>query len=237
MKSFIFRFLAASLPNGLPLPILRGPARGYFWLVGAAPGPAKGLSVLWNRSEPTQLQEGLRLAQSAQCCFDIGAHTGLYSMVFAKNCPKVFAFEPFPRNLAWLERTLNWNRVKNVTVLPWAISSQTGPTLFNVGSHSSLGRLGTDGALPVFSISLKDFLQRYSMHPDVMKIDVEGEELELLKGGSEFLRNRKPALLLSVHSSELRQSCLGLLKGFGYSRFKPLDTSDPNQANEFCIEA
>ena len=230
--------LAASLlPTGLPLPVLRGPARGCFWLVGAAPGPSKGLSVLLNRSEPEQLREAQRLAQGRRCCFDIGAHAGLYSLIFAKQAASVCAFEPLPLNISWLTRTLAWNRVSNVTVLPWAVSSTTGLHAFEEGTHSSMGKLEATGRIPVFTVSLKDFIAKYGLQPEVMKIDVEGAEGEVLRGGLNYLKERKPAILLSVHGQDCRQDCLTFLRELGYTRLQPLDSRSLDDADEYCIEA
>ncbi len=231
------RILATLLPDGLPLPICRGPAKGRVWLAGAAPGPSKGPSVLWNRSEPEQLQAAERLARNARFCFDIGAHAGLYSLVFAKTAEKVFAFEPLPRNLAWLMRTLAWNRIGNVTVLPWAVAEKSGLRRFQEGAFNSMGRLEAEGILPVFAISLRNFLAQNPSSPEVIKIDVEGAEGEVLRGGLEFLREKKPALLLSVHGAERRRECLGLLRDLGYSRLEPLGARDLDKADEYCVQA
>ncbi|HAO98929.1 MAG TPA: hypothetical protein DCQ83_02670 [Fibrobacteres bacterium] len=234
---FPSRLAASLLPTGLPLPVIRGPARGGIWLTGAAPGPSKGLSVLWNRSEPEQLEAAARLSDNATCCFDIGAHSGLYSLVFSRRAKRVCAFEPLPRNIAWLMRTLSWNHVSNTTVLPWAVAGETGFRTFQEGAHSSMGRLDSTGDIHVFATTLREFITREQLFPEVIKIDVEGAEAEVLRGGLEFLRERKPALLLSVHGTVCRNECLELLKGLGYSRIQPLDMRGSDDADSFRIES
>jgi FkbM family methyltransferase len=234
--SGLFTLAANLIPDGTALPILRGPARGGSWYAGAAPGPGKGLSVLLNRSEPRQLQAAWELSRDAECCFDIGAHSGLYSLVFSRRARSVCAFEPLPRNIFWLMRTLERNRARNVRVLPWAVSGETGLSSFEEGPHSSMGKLALAG-IPVITVSLRDFMARYGFRPDVLKIDVEGAETEVLRGGLEYLRERRPALLLSIHGPELRTQCLGLLREAGYTRFAPLDAADLGAAHEYRIEA
>ncbi len=229
--------LARLIPDGLPLPILRGPARGMRWITGAAPGPSKGLSVLLDRSETRQLAAAAELSRGASCCLDIGAHTGLYSLVFARAGARVFAFEPWLRNLAWLHRTLEINRATTVTVLPWAVAAASGILSFREGIHNSMGRLDPGGGHPVFAISLRDFLAREPVTPSVLKIDVEGAETEVLRGGLDYLRERRPALLLSVHGPERRRECLALARELGYARIEPLDARDPEKAEEYRIEA
>jgi len=233
----LFRLPVSLLPDGLPLPVLRGPARGRRWLVGAAPGPLKGLSVIWNRSEPEQLRAAHRLSQGKRCCFDIGAHAGLYSLVFARHAEQVCAFEPWPPNISWLIRTLAWNNVSRVRVLPWAVSSRTGLHTFREGAHSSMGQLESSGTVPVFTVSLHDFIAQYGLEPELIKIDVEGAETEVLRGGMEFLRERRPALLLSVHGEERRRECLELVRELGYTRLQPLNAASLDAADEFCVEA
>ena len=232
----LLNLAARFVPEGTLLPVLRGPARGLRWYAGAAPGPSKGLSVLWNRSEPAQLAAAARLAAGAACCLDIGAHTGLYTLVFARAARRVVAFEPWPRNLSWLHRTLEANRVANATVLPWAVARETGILSFREGPYNSMGRLDAAGDHPVFAIGLDDFIARDGGKPEVLKIDVEGAEVDVLRGGLGYLRERRPALLLSVHGADKREECLALARDLGYARIAPLNYRDPGQADEFLIE-
>ena len=235
--SALLRPLARLIPDGLPLPILRGPAAGGRWYSGAAPGPSKGLSVLWNRSEPEQLAAAAEMSRDAESCFDIGAHAGLYSLVFARHAWRVVAFEPWPRNIAWLHRTLEANAVRNVTVTPWAVSGETGTLSFREGPHNSMGRLDAGGEHPVFAVSLRDFLALSGLRPSALKIDVEGAETDVLRGGLDYLRERRPGLLLSVHGAKRRTECLTLARELGYARIEPLNARDPERADEFRIEA
>lgn len=230
------RLLSGWIPDGTALPVMRGPARGSRWLVGAAPGPSRGLSVLWNRSEPEQLAAAAELARGAECCLDIGAHTGLYSLVFARRARRVIAFEPWPRNIAWLHRTLDRNGVDNVTILPWAVALDTGILSFREGAHTSMGRLDAAGDFPVFAVSLRDLIARHGHRPDVLKIDTEGAETDVLRGGLDYLRERHPALLLSVHGAERRTECLALARALGYTRIEPLNARDIDSADEYRIE-
>jgi FkbM family methyltransferase len=233
----IKRALAMAFPDGTPVPVLAGPLRGKWWLAGAAPGPSKGLSVVLNRSEPGQLREADRLAFRGSVCFDIGAHAGLYSLLFSGRAKRVFAFEPFPRNLAWLVRTLSVNKAANVQVVPWALSGATGPTRFSAGEHNSEGRLDPRGDLAVFAMACDEFCAFEKVRPDLMKIDVEGAEAEVLRGASETLRAAKPALLLSTHGDEAKEECFRILSGLGYGAPRPLDKGNLADAAEFAVTA
>lgn len=233
------RALAACIPDGMPLPILAGPLRGSRWLAGAAPGPAKGLSTLFNRCEPGQLKEALRLAALERdgICFDIGAHSGLYALALARASRLVYAFEPLPRNLAYLVRTLAVNRVRNVHVIPWAVGGASRLDGFQEGDHSSEGRLDAAGTMPVFTVTCDEFSTRYHAVPSLLKIDVEGTELEVLKGAMGILKSRRPAILLSTHGDGVKADCLRYLRDLGYGKAVPLDAASEAEAREFSLTA
>ncbi len=229
------RALARWLPDGLPLPILTGPLRGRWWATGSAPGPSKGLSVIANRSEPGQLARAAAWARVSRLCLDVGAHAGLYSLLFSRFAERVYAFEPLPANLALLQRTLRLNRVRNVRVLPWAMGGKTGMLRFEPHAVSSMGSLNDGGSLPVYCVTLPDFLGLEGVKPDLIKIDIEGAEGDWMETALESLRVIKPRLLLSTHGETVRARCLRLASDAGYATCDPLDHRDPGQASEFAL--
>ena len=240
LAAFAARFAAGLIPDGTPLPILSGPLRGAWWLAGAAPGPSKGLSVLLDRCERGQLAEAGRLCRPGGVCLDIGAHAGLYSLLFARRGSRVFAFEPLPANLAWLGRTLRANRVAGVaaiTVVPWALSDREGTTSFREGEHSSEGRLDPAGRQPAYATTCDAFCAFAGIRPDVLKIDVEGEEAAVLRGAAGILAALRPAILLSTHGDPAKEACLRLLRDAGYGRPQPLDAAEEAEAREFSLTA
>ena len=224
------------IPNGIKLPVLTGPLKGSRWIAGAAAGEGKGLSVLVNRSEPEQLAHAVKWVKSTSVCFDVGANVGFYTLLFARYGSLVYAFEPVPRNLAYLSRTLECNKLKNVVVVPWALSDTFGARSFELHDNCALGRLGPGGQ-PAVTISLDEFCETYHAEPDLIKIDVEGAEEAVLRGGRRMLERKRPALLLSVHSRELRAKCLGILCQMGYNLFKPLDIPRDGEAMSFACSA
>lgn len=243
LAAFAARFAAGLIPDGTPLPVLAGPLRGAWWLAGAAPGPSKGLSVLLGRSEAGQLAEAARLCRPGADCLDIGAHAGMYSLLFSRRGARVFAFEPLPANLAWLGRTLHANRTMGatgaakVTVVPWALSDREGATLFREGAHSSEGRLDPSGTQPAYATTCDAFCAFAGIRPALLKIDVEGEEAAVLRGAASLLKERRPAVLLSTHGDAAKEACLRLLRDAGYGRPKPLDAAGEAEAREFSLTA
>lgn len=228
------KFAACLVPTGMTLPILAGPLRGSMWIAGAAAGDGKGLSIILNRAEPRQLQLARSWVTPESICFDIGANVGLYTLLFGKCGQHVYSFEPVPRNVHYLYRVVSLNRLPNVTILPWAVSDRVEFTRFALGDNCAVGKLAAAGTQPAACVSVDEFIERYGAMPDLHKIDVEGAEERVLRGACGLLAGRRPRILLSVHSPELRRSCLTLLQNAGYRLLQPLDSPDIENAFEFA---
>jgi len=211
---------------------VRGPLRGAKWISGAAAGAGKGLSIILNLVEPKQLELAKRLAPACDICFDIGANVGLYSLLFARYSKQVFAFEPFPRNISYLSKTLKLNGVGNVIIVPYAVHDSTKLMYFLEDKNFALGRLDNRGKLPCVAVSCDDFVSAYKIVPSLLKIDVEGSEMAVLNGAKNLLSKHRPIVLLSTHNEKLRISCLEILKKMKY-QIQPLDAEKIERASEF----
>lgn len=133
---------------------------------------------------------------------DVGAHVGYYSRIFAQivgPSGNVYAFEPHNGNFRYLER--NVQRLGQVTSLQMAVTDRDGTVLIHessvgTGSHSlHPSRYAYTRAIPVEGISLDTFLGEKSV--DLVKIDVEGAELEVLEGMRKTIEN-SPGIALIV---------------------------------------
>jgi FkbM family methyltransferase len=209
--------LCRAIPAGLPVPVLAGPLRGSRWIVGAAAGEGRGLGVLFNRSEAEQLACAARVLRADDVCFDIGANVGLYTLLFGKHASRVVSFEPAPRNIRYLHRIVESNRLGNVTIVPLALSDRLGLARFDPGVNPAMGRLSAEGELPAATVSLDEYVQRFGPAPSVLKIDVEGAEQAVLTGGAETIRAHRPRILLSTHGEGPRSWCTSWLRDAGYS--------------------
>lgn len=226
MLGQVAKHVVRLIPDGLPLPILRGPLRGSWWIVGAAAGAGKGISTIVSPVESAELGFAEELAPRGGVAFDIGANVGLYSILLARLCRKVFAFEPVPRNLRYLKRTLEANRARNVTVIPWAVAESFELMAMTKGENCAVGSLDGAGAQPVVTISCDEFVRHYRVVPGLVKIDVEGAELQVLRGARYLLREHRPHVLLSTHGAELERDCVEYMREVGYG--EPRRTSaDP----------
>jgi FkbM family methyltransferase len=113
---------------------------------------------------------------------DVGAHMGSYSLILSKTCEKVVALEPQEAVRRVLLRNLRLNKVNNVHVLPYAASAKSGTSAEIVGTGSSAKVLPGKGT--VATITVDDVVKQFfpDKGPDLVKIDVEGHELEVIKG-------------------------------------------------------
>lgn len=150
---------------------------------------------------------------------DIGAHAGSHTLRLANRCTTIYAFEPNPVNRRFLEWNLALNSIKNVVIFPVAVGSKTGMGSMNDAGGPS--RLGTDGKFVVPIASL-DSISIDWKKLDFVKIDVEGFEVEVLRGARETFARLKPGLLIESHhlygnNLKLLDDLEKELKAIGYS--------------------
>ncbi len=184
--------------------------------------------------EPVVARALCDLAQPGMVAFDVGAHFGYFTLLLAERVAHIYAFEPSPANFRALTHTLAHNRVNNAAVFPFAVSASDGVDVLSLTSASSMCRLrdnarfyvregeGVIGAARVETVSLDSFARRENVRRvDLVKIDVEGEELRVLLGMQEVIRRWKPALVVEVHrelaGGEDPRQVLHVLNRWGYT--------------------
>ena len=84
-----------------------------------------------------------------------------------------------------------------------------------LGLGSIEPRPGAMPAIRVPSVTLDD-LVTYNRPPSIIKCDVEGAEVEVMRGAQRLIREHRPTLLCEVHSESSTQQVTELLTGFGY---------------------
>jgi FkbM family methyltransferase len=151
--------------------------------------------------------------------WDIGAHVGYYTLIAARYVGaqgQVVAVEPLPANLTLLRKHLALNKVGNVTVIEGALTDQDGVGYLKEGASNYECFLSNSG-IPVECFRLDTLVfQKQLPPPTLMKIDAEGSEGAILRGGLSVLRAFRPVIFLAVHSEALLQECAQLLLGIGY---------------------
>jgi FkbM family methyltransferase len=163
-------------------------------------------------SEPAVQDVFAQLVKKGQVVYDIGANAGFYTVIAARlvgPSGQVFAFEPLPANLALIDHNVQLNGFANVTGLPFAIGRARGSASFTLGFDSTRGGLtsvhaepGTNGTIEVAVRALDDLIaEGVVAPPDVIKMDIEGAEVEALHGALTTLAERRPSLLIEIHGT------------------------------------
>jgi FkbM family methyltransferase len=201
--------------------VLQGPLRGARWIAGSSNHGC------WLGSyEHDKAQRFAASVRAGDVVYDIGAHVGYYTLLSARmagSSGKVFAFEPLPRNARYLERHVELNEAKNVTIIEAAVTDETGTSSFVQSPTSLEGRISPEGGLTVETVSLDDLLTSGRIAPpNVVKIDVEGAEALVLAGASAVLERYRPLLFLAIHGESARVKCGAYLRSVGYV-FEALD--------------
>lgn len=155
---------------------------------------------------------------------DVGANLGYFSLFFSKTSPrgKVFAFEPIPASKKLLDIHLAKNNITNVSTYETGISNEIGAIEFTFSENLAANTYKSES--PIYANSKKinvevttidAFVTQQNLKKlDFIKIDVEGAELDVLKGAEKTLYTLKPKLLLATHDCHIdgiKQKCLAFL--------------------------
>jgi FkbM family methyltransferase len=170
-----------------------------------------GESLLAGTFETNEMHFVGRLLRPGMTVLDVGAHHGLYTLLASKGVGRsgrVFSFEPSPRERRALRLHLALNLCRNVKVQGLALgSSETEATLHVVqGSQTGCNSLrppevfSSTAPLRVRVTSLDAWLKLNGISSvNFIKLDVEGGELDVLKGASQLLERRpRPVFLVEV---------------------------------------
>lgn len=228
------RFLFGKLMPRRPYRVLTGPLKGARFILGSMSGEGAGGSVYFNKIEVEQTSAMVREIQSGDTFFDVGANVGYYTVLASRRVGPdghVAAFEPVVRNVAFLQQHTVLNDARNVEILPLAISAETGFSSFAAGPHDSMGKLDANGngEMLVATVTLDEIAERINKMPDVIKIDVEGAEMDVFRGAVRILNEKRPKIFLSTHSTKLRTECLDHLRGLGYTVEDLIKSDDPHE--------
>ena len=143
------------------------------------------------------------LVSSKSVVVDVGANIGNHTLIFSSvlNVKLVHSFEPMPDTFKILQKNTELNNLQNVVLNNLAVGSRDAYAVASVYNPNDLG--GTNvmyqdgGNLPV--ISLDNYFSDKPQLPSLIKIDVEGFELEVLKGGTQIISKAKPVIFIESH--------------------------------------
>jgi FkbM family methyltransferase len=153
------------------------------------------------------------LSKTQSVVFDVGANTGIYSLIAKANNRNsfVYAFEPIPAIHNLLVRNCAINSY-NISTNCVALSNKTGDGFIHVDNEkfSYTATINRNIAthelykINIKMLTLKDYINRNNIRSiDLMKIDVEGHEPEVIEGFFEYLLEYKPILLIEILSDDI----------------------------------
>jgi FkbM family methyltransferase len=171
--------------------------------------------------------------------YDIGGWHGFFAGVMAgQGACRVHVFEPLPANAERIRFLVALNPDRAITLHSFAVGERDGEVDLMIMPDTSMAKLENSTFQPNASASERVRVRVRSIDsmvkageiepPALMKIDVEGAELMVLRGARETIRRTQPLIFAEVHSSALLAECRVLLAAYGY-RIESIDR-DPEVA-------
>jgi FkbM family methyltransferase len=201
----------------------------------------------------------MKLASSAKVLWDVGALFGFFSLAFTLGGAdrRALAFEPNPISRVKLAECLHLNPTAKVEVFDCAVGLPGEVVKFERGFHftaiaQSPAQSGATSStqletVSMATVSIDELIARGLTPPDIIKIDVEGHELDVLHGAQKLLLAKKPSLSIEVHPGLLAlRGTSGLaiaqfLEAAGYvfrdMDLKPVKTEFFQQQNNYRFVA
>ena len=200
-----------------------------------------GLTGGW---EKVSLGLWIKLCANSDVIIDIGANTGIYSLI-AKAVNRnslVFAFEPVMRVFKKLEINNQLNKY-DIKCLQLAISNYTGTAIiydlksehiYSVSVNKNLNDSNIETVkTEIKTITLNDVVEKYNLTKiDLIKIDVETHEAEVMEGFSKYLEKFKPTILIEILNDEVGSNIQKLVCDLDYLYFNIDENSGIRQVKE-----
>jgi FkbM family methyltransferase len=168
-----------------------------------------------------------KLSLTSNCAIDIGSYTGIYTLVAAKTNKQIatISFEPNPELFVVLAKNIKLNRVKNSKLEQIALDKEIGSaTLYlNHDHYTSIGSLiksSSEGKqISVQKVTLDKYCEDHQVKAiNLMKIDVEGNEINILEGAQLTISKFTPIILMEALSTSALESQFVFLNKFNYLR-------------------
>jgi FkbM family methyltransferase len=197
-----------------------------------------------NSLETPEIEFWRKLPLTGLTVYDVGSFEGLLALFFASRAKQVICYEPNSRNHGRLMENLALNGFTNVTVrksgvgeapqqiqlvwnpaMPGGASAETA-TATHLQDTVAGAQVET---IPITTLD-QDAEENGLPAPDLIKIDIEGWELQALRGARRLLRQFGPALYLEMHGETMAEKkrkvadIVRFLEEAGYQRIEHIET-------------
>ncbi|NCF27573.1 MAG: FkbM family methyltransferase [Gammaproteobacteria bacterium] len=190
-------------------------------------------------------------------CLDIGANYGVFSLSCARQVGsegRVWSFEPTPGTAEFLSASIKGNGFENVTLMPMALSRDSGTAKLVThadSEHNYLTDAGSDeDRFEIVDVrSLDDLANEQELENiDFVKMDAEGAEIAILEGGEGFFQRESPVILFELKNREgPNWALVDTLQARGYEIYRLVpglrvlvpferDSIDAFQLNLFAVK-
>ena len=183
-----------------------------------------GLTGNW---EKESLGLWINLCKNSSVIFDIGANTGIYSLIAKCQNPasKVYAFEPVKRVFEKLQQNVSLNNFE-INCYELAVSNFNGKAViydtitehtYSVTVNQNLNPAGTHTeTFEISTITLDTIIEQENLSKiDLMKIDVETHEFEVIEGYSKYIKRDEPTILIEILNDQVGKRVENLLHKLG----------------------
>lgn len=185
------------------------------------------------------------LLKPGQSVIDIGANYGVYTLSMAKcvgPSGHVWAFEPASKTASLLDASIAANNFNHIVLEQSALSSENGTALLSLHDNSELNSLvharainGDTESVPLKT--LDECLKTYNWENIAfLKIDAEGEEGNILRGGAQFFASESPLVQYEIKAEEFHLELVQAFTALGYNSYRlvpgldlliPFDEKEP----------
>jgi FkbM family methyltransferase len=190
---------------GLDTPQIRSILGSKMKLNPATPGLDRDL-LLDGIREPVATGSVLNILTTEDIVLEVGANIGYYALMESRICKKVYAAEPHPGNFQRLQENIALNGYDNIEAFNIGFGEADAPLAMNCSELSNWhsckdATTGAPGVIEVDGMRIDSFVENRQT-PTFIKMDVEGFELQVLRGAEKTL-SALDRLFIEIHGDIL----------------------------------
>ena len=212
----------------------------YFYQGYFLPKNAFEVSVMWHKHSLDKIENWEHIRKKS--IIDVGGFVGDSALVLQEYTDdKIYCFEAMQENYNTILETIALNRTTKIIPVKKALGAQKGVANITInGSASSMQFTANEcESEAVEIITLDEFVAQNNIQVGFIKVDIEGFEMEFLKGALQTIKTQKPAMLLSIYHQAsdffgIKPFIESLDLGYKFKVHKPIDCSVSVETALFC---